>query len=108
VDPHGRVHETWDKRVPLLRPYQVTPALLDAAAPPAMFLHCLPALHDRSTRLGLRLFDSYGLDGAEVTDDVFESVRSAVFDKAENRLHTIKAVLVAAVGTNVRHAGKVR
>ncbi len=94
----GESAEAWDKRVPLLRPYQVTPELMAAAGPSAHFLHCLPALHDRSTVLGRRLHDAYGLDGAEVTDAVFESSRSLVFDQAENRLHTIKAVVVAALG----------
>jgi ornithine carbamoyltransferase len=83
----GEPEQEWDKRVPMLLPYQVTEQVL----------HCLPARHDRSTILGQRLHDKYGLDGTEVTDDVFESQRSIVFDQAENRLHTIKAVLVAAL-----------
>ncbi len=93
----GEPAATWDKRIPLLRPYQVTEELLASAGHATRLLHCLPALHDRSTTLGKRLFDTYGLDGAEVTDGAFESVRSVVFDQAENRLHTIKAVLVAAL-----------
>jgi ornithine carbamoyltransferase len=78
---------------------------MDAAGPATRFLHCLPALHDTSTALGRRLHDAYGLDGAEVTDEVFESDRSLVFDQAENRLHTIKAVLVAALGTTEPRTG---
>jgi ornithine carbamoyltransferase len=99
----GEPAETWDKRVPLLRPYQVTQALMDTAGTGSHFLHCLPALHDTSTQLGQRLHQHYGLSGAEVTDEVFESLRSLVFDQAENRLHTIEAVLVAALGTTPEH-----
>jgi len=95
----GESQDEWDTRVPLLTPYRVTEELMTATGrPAAKFLHCLPALHDRSTTLGRRLFDSHGLDGAEVTDEVFESERSVVFDQAENRMHTIKAVLVNALG----------
>ena len=94
----GESPEQWDVRVPLLRPYQVTAQVMRGSGKPdTKFLHCLPAVHDRSTQLGERLHDSYGLDGAEVTDEVFESPRSVVFDQAENRLHTIKAILVAAL-----------
>jgi ornithine carbamoyltransferase len=75
----------------------VTERLMQASGKrDTMFLHCLPAVHDRNTELGRRLHETYGLDGAEVTDEVFESDRSIVFDQAENRLHTIKAVLVSA------------
>jgi ornithine carbamoyltransferase len=71
---------------------------MGAAGRPTMkFMHCLPAVHDQSTILGRRLHDTYGLDGAEVTNEVFESARSIVFDQADNRLHTIKAILVAAL-----------
>jgi len=95
----GESQTQWDARVPLLTPYRVTEELMTATGRPhARFLHCLPALHDRSTTLGARVFDTYGLDGAEVTDAVFESDRSVVFDQAENRMHTIKAVLVHALG----------
>ncbi len=96
----GEPADAWAKRIPLLQPYQVTQALLDAAGHASKFLHCLPALHDTSTALGQRLHQQYGMSGAEVTDEVFESPRSLVFDQAENRLHTIKAVLVAALGTD--------
>ena len=95
----GESAEAWDKRVPLLLPYQVTEQVMRASGKPdTKFLHCLPAVHDRSTQLGERLHEQYGLDGAEVTNAVFESPHSVVFDQAENRLHTIKAVLVAALG----------
>jgi ornithine carbamoyltransferase len=63
-----------------------------------MFMHCLPAFHNRDTKVGEDIFQEYGLDGLEVTDDVFESAHSIVFDQAENRLHTIKAVMVATLG----------
>ena len=95
----GESDERWGARIDLLLPYRVTEKVLHASGKPdTKFLHCLPAVHDRSTQLGERLHELYGLSGAEVTDDVFESPRSIVFDQAENRLHTIKAVLVAALG----------
>jgi len=94
----GESPEQWDTRVPLLLPYQVTQQVMRASGKAeTKFLHCLPSVHDRSTDLGRRLFDKYGLIGAEVTDDVFESAASIVFDQAENRLHTIKAILVSAL-----------
>ncbi|MDO9378999.1 MAG: ornithine carbamoyltransferase [Nocardioidaceae bacterium] len=94
----GESDEQWAHRVPLLRPYRVTEALMASSGKArTRFMHCLPALHDTSTELGRRLHDTYGLDGAEVSDEVFTSDRSIVFDQAENRLHTIKAVLVAAL-----------
>ena len=96
----GESDEQWSTRIPLLLPYRVTDKLMAATGKPdTKFLHCLPSVHDRSTQLGRRLFDQHGLDGAEVTDEVFESPHSLVFDQAENRLHTIKAVMVAALGT---------
>ncbi|MFJ8114281.1 ornithine carbamoyltransferase [Streptomyces sp. NPDC096132] len=89
--------EGWG-RIELLLPYRVTDKTLAATGnPDVKFMHCLPALHDRRTRLGQDLFDRYGLDGLEVTHDVFDSPASIVFDQAENRLHTIKAVLVATL-----------
>ncbi|MFE2422697.1 ornithine carbamoyltransferase [Streptomyces hokutonensis] len=95
----GESDERWSARIDLLLPYRITEKVLHASGKPdTKFLHCLPAVHDRSTQLGDRLHELYGLSGAEVTDDVFESPRSIVFDQAENRLHTIKAVLVAALG----------
>ncbi|MER5379841.1 ornithine carbamoyltransferase [Streptomyces sp. NPDC002688] len=94
----GEPADTWRERIELLLPYQVNDKTLAATRnPDVKFMHCLPALHDRRTRLGQDLFDSYGLDGLEVTDGVFSSPASIVFDQAENRLHTIKAVLVATL-----------
>lgn len=95
----GESAETWAERIAQLLPYQVNAKTLAATGnPDTAFLHCLPALHDRSTTLGAELFTQYGLDGLEVTDEVFESPASLVFDQAENRMHTIKAVLVATLG----------
>lgn len=92
----GEPEEVWDERVQLLKPYQVNKALMEKTANPNVkFLHCLPAFHDTNTKVGKRLFEKYGLNGLEVTDEVFESKASIVFDQAENRMHTIKAVMVA-------------
>ncbi|MEV0911230.1 ornithine carbamoyltransferase [Streptomyces hokutonensis] len=94
----GEPADSWRKRIELLLPYQVNDKTLAATGnPDVKFMHCLPALHDRRTHLGQDLFDTYGLDGLEVTGDVFSSPASIVFDQAENRLHTIKAVLVATL-----------
>ncbi|AGW41083.1 ornithine carbamoyltransferase [Leifsonia xyli subsp. cynodontis DSM 46306] len=91
----GEPPERWAERVPLLHPYRIDRALVDRTGnPDVKILHCLPALHDRHTTLGEEMFTRYGLDGAEISDDVFRSARSVVFDQAENRLHTIKAVLL--------------
>jgi ornithine carbamoyltransferase len=87
------------QRIKLLLPYQVNRGLLDLTGNPQVkFMHCLPAYHDRRTRVGERVFEEFGLDALEVTDEVFESDASVVFDEAENRLHAIKAVLVATLG----------
>jgi ornithine carbamoyltransferase len=95
----GEPDEEWDRRVDLLRPYRVDSRLMAATGDPAAkFLHCLPAYHDRQTSVGNRVADRFGLtDGVEVSDEVFESAASVVFDQAENRLHTIKALLVATL-----------
>ncbi|MFF8024552.1 ornithine carbamoyltransferase [Streptomyces sp. NPDC007896] len=94
----GEPADTWRERIELLAPYQVSDKTLALTGNPDIrFMHCLPALHDHSTRLGRELLDTYGLDGLEVTDEVFSSPASVVFDQAENRLHTIKAVLVATL-----------
>ncbi|MGQ4437107.1 MULTISPECIES: ornithine carbamoyltransferase [unclassified Streptomyces] len=94
----GEPADSWRQRIELLLPYQVNGKTLAATGnPDVKFMHCLPALHDRSTHLGQDLFGTYGLDGLEATDEVFSSPASIVFDQAENRLHTIKAVLVATL-----------
>ena len=95
----GEPEENWDKRIDQLIPYQVNAALMAATGnQETKFLHCLPALHNRDTEIGRQLFDARGLSGLEVTEDVFESPASVVFDQAENRLHTIKALMVATIG----------
>jgi ornithine carbamoyltransferase len=95
----GEDPSVWDERVRLLRPYQVNKELVALTGNPAVkFMHCLPAFHDRHTKVGEEMFQRFGLDGMEVTDDVFESERAIVWDQAENRMHTIKAVMVATIG----------
>ncbi len=95
----GEPADTWHDRIAELLPYQVNAAVVAMTGNPRVsFMHCLPALHSRDTALGQSLFDQTGLEALEVTDDVFESPRSIVFDQAENRLHTIKAVMVATLG----------
>ncbi|MDO5034744.1 MAG: ornithine carbamoyltransferase [Actinomycetaceae bacterium] len=94
----GEPDSVWDERVELLTPYRVDANMMDMAGADAKFMHCLPAIHDRNTEVGLRVFERYGLDGCEVSDEVFSSDRSVVFDQAENRMHTIKAVMVASLG----------
>jgi len=95
----GEPAEKWGERIRLLKRYRVTRALMRATGnPAAKFMHCLPAFHDRRTTKGEELFEKYGLEGLEVTDEVFESEASVVFDQAENRLHAIKAILVATLG----------
>ena len=94
----GEPDDAWAARVPSLLPYRVTGDVLDASNRSAVrFMHCLPAIHNRDTDIGARLHQQFGLDGAEVTEEVFESKRSIVFDQAENRIHTIKALLVRAL-----------
>ncbi|MFJ5772696.1 ornithine carbamoyltransferase [Streptomyces sp. NPDC093094] len=94
----GEPKEVWDERIAALSPYAVTMDVLRATGnPDVKFLHCLPAFHDLGTKVGQEIFESHGLDSLEVTDEVFESAHSVVFDEAENRLHTIKAVLVATL-----------
>lgn len=94
----GEADSVWAERIKLLLPYQVNAALMAATKnPKAKFLHCLPSFHNRETKVGEEIFRKFGIEAMEATDDVFESPASVVFDQAENRLHTIKAVLVAAL-----------
>jgi ornithine carbamoyltransferase len=94
----GEPDAVWAERIAQLRPYQVNADLMKLSGNPNVkFLHCLPALHDRQTRKGEEIFKKFGMDGLEVTDEVFESPASLVWDQAENRLHTIKALLVATL-----------
>lgn len=95
----GEPDSVWEERIKLLRPYQVNMDVVKKTGNPNVkFLHCLPAFHNRETKTGEDIFRKFGLDGMEVTEDVFESKHSVVFDEAENRLHTIKAVMVATLG----------
>jgi ornithine carbamoyltransferase len=95
----GEPVEKWEERIRLMKPYQVNMNVVKLTGNPKVkFLHCLPAFHNRDTKVGEEIFKKYGLDGMEVTEDVFESKHSIVFDQAENRLHTIKAVMVATLG----------
>jgi ornithine carbamoyltransferase len=95
----GEDKSVWDERVKLLKPYQINAELVKLTGNPAVkFMHCLPAFHDRHTKVGEEMYERFGLDGMEVTNDVFESERAIVWDQAENRMHTIKAVMVATVG----------
>ena len=91
----GEPDEVWKERIEDLLPYQVNKAVMDMAGSQCRFMHCLPAFHDLKTTIGKQIHDKFGLDAMEVTDEVFESEQSIVFDEAENRLHTIKAVMAA-------------
>lgn len=94
----GEPKEVWAERIDLLRPYQVNAELMAATGnPDVKFMHCLPAFHDLETSVGRDLKEQFGIEGVEVTDEVFESEASVVFDQAENRMHTIKAILVATL-----------
>jgi len=95
----GEPESAWEERIKLMRPYQVnTEVIKKTGNPDVKFLHCLPAFHNRQTKVGEEIYTKYGLNGLEVSEDVFESEHSIVFDEAENRLHTIKAVMVATLG----------
>ncbi len=95
----GEPADEWDARIDLLLPYQVNAEVMAATGNPAVqFLHCLPALHNTQTRIGQQIYDKRGLTALEVTEEVFESPASLVFDQAENRMHTIKATMVATIG----------
>lgn len=89
----GEPVQVWEERIAALAPYQVTKTLMDAAGPQCRFMHCLPAYHDRRTQVGREMGERFGRDAMEVSDEVFESRQSIVFDEGENRMHTIKAVM---------------
>ncbi len=96
----GEPDEVWKERIELLRPYQVNAeAMALTGNPDVKFMHCLPAFHNTDTEVGREIKEKYGMDALEVTEEVFESQASIVFDEAENRLHTIKAVMVATLGS---------
>jgi len=95
----GEPKEAWRERVNLMKPYQVNQQVIEATGNPQVkFMHCLPAFHNEHTTVGREIELAYGLKGLEVTEEVFESAHSIVFDEAENRMHTIKAVMVATLG----------
>ncbi|MCQ2557944.1 MAG: ornithine carbamoyltransferase [Oscillospiraceae bacterium] len=93
----GEPDEVWDERIHDLMPYQVNAAVMENAGPQCRFMHCLPAFHDLGTEIGEKIHEKYGINAMEVTDEVFESAQSIVFDEAENRMHTIKAVMAATL-----------
>lgn len=94
----GEPDAVWEERIRALSPYKVTGAVMDRAGENAIFLHCLPAFHNLKTKIGKEMGERFGIRDMEVTDEVFESARSKVFDEAENRMHTIKAVMAATLG----------
>lgn len=95
----GEPDEVWEQRIRELKPYQVNKKAMEMSGnPDVKFMHCLPAFHNRDTKVGEEIYQKFGIDGLEVTEEVFESEASVVFDQAENRLHTIKAVMVATLG----------
>ena len=93
----GEPDSIWEERIRELSPYQVNKKVMDNAGPAAIFMHCLPAFHDLKTKIGKEMGEKFGITEMEVTDEVFESAQSVVFDEAENRMHTIKAVMAATL-----------
>jgi len=95
----GEPAEVWEERVKQLMPYQVNAKAMELTGnPDVKFMHCLPAFHNIETAVGKEIYEKYGIEGMEVTEEVFESEASIAFDEAENRMHTIKAVMVATLG----------
>jgi ornithine carbamoyltransferase len=95
----GEAKEVWDERIKLLKPYQINMDVVKKTGNPNVkFMHCLPAFHNRETKVGEEIYQKTGLEAMEVTEDVFESEHSIVFAQAENRMHTIKAIMVATLG----------
>ena len=93
----GEPDSVWAERIKALMPYQVNKAMMDNAGAQCKFMHCLPAFHDLNTVIGKQIYEKFGITAMEVTDEVFESEASIVFDEAENRMHTIKAVMAATL-----------
>ena len=96
----GEPDEVWESRIKALMPYQVNKKAMDNAKPTAIFMHCLPAFHDLETTVGKEIYEKFGITEMEVTNEVFESEQAVVFDEAENRMHTIKAVMLATIGVS--------
>jgi ornithine carbamoyltransferase len=97
----GEPENVWEERIKTLSPYKVTKSVMDNAGENSIFLHCLPAFHDLKTKIGKEQGEKYNFTELEVTDEVFESDKSLVFDEAENRMHTIKAVIAATLGVGI-------
>ena len=96
----GEAEEVWAERIKLLKPYQVNQELMQASGNPRVrFMHCLPAFHNLETEVGQQIFEKFGMQSLEVTEDVFESPAGIQFEQAENRVHSIKALLVATLGS---------
>ena len=93
----GEPDSIWEERIRELSPYQVNSKVMENARPEAIFMHCLPAFHDLKTKIGKEMGEKFGITEMEVTDEVFESSQSVVFEEAENRMHTIKAVMAATL-----------
>ena len=93
----GEPDEVWETRINLLKKYQVNADVMKLAKDTAIFMHCLPSFHDTNTTIGAQIAEKFGINEMEVTDEVFESKQSVVFDEAENRMHTIKAVVYATL-----------
>ena len=93
----GEPDEVWETRIRLLKDYQVNAAVMANAKPEAIFMHCLPSFHDTNTTIGAKIAEKFGITEMEVTNEVFESKQSVVFDEAENRMHTIKAIIYATL-----------
>ena len=94
----GEPDEVWEDRIKQLKPYQVNADIMKNANPQAIFMHCLPSFHDLKTKIGAEMGEKFGITEMEVTNEVFESKQSVVFDEAENRMHTIKAIMAATIG----------
>ncbi|MBQ9701023.1 MAG: ornithine carbamoyltransferase, partial [Lachnospiraceae bacterium] len=94
----GEPDEVWAERIAELLPYQVNKKVMSNTSDRSIFMHCLPAYHDLKTEVGRQVFEKFGLSELEVTDEVFESEKSVVFDEAENRMHSIKAIMLATLG----------
>lgn len=94
----GEPDKVWEARIKQLKPYQVNKSVMENANQSAIFMHCLPSFHDLKTKIGAEMAEKFGITEMEVTDEVFESKQSVVFDEAENRMHTIKAVMAATIG----------
>ena len=102
----GEDASVWAERINLLKPYQVNARVMSFAKPDAIFIHCLPSFHNLETKVGMEVYEKFGLNGLEVTEEVFEGKQSVVFDEAENRLHTIKAVMLATLDKDLAYRGK--